>query len=126
MNQNPSAQLSMVLPLRYECLCFTISLESYLNPAQKLLYTCKFFSLILLLFFKIFVQTFHLHQVSVAQCLRQQTTVVKVAGSIHLRIFHVTPRCLLVQYSVYPLVIENGLWLSGLSCLFLFQNWPML
>ena len=31
-----------------------------------------------------------------------------------------------VQYSVYPLVITNGLWLSGLSCLFLLQNnWPM-
>ena len=28
---------------------------------------------------------------------------------------------LLVQYSVYPLVIHNGLWLSGLSCLFHLQ-----
>ena len=38
-----------------------------------------------------------------------------------------TPRCLLVHYSVGPLIIYNGLWLSGLICLLLLQNYlPML
>ena len=38
-----------------------------------------------------------------------------------------TPRCLLVQTSVGPLIIYNGLWLSHLSCLLLLQNYlPML
>ena len=32
-----------MLPLSYECLCCLISLQSYLNPAQKLPYTCKIF-----------------------------------------------------------------------------------
>ena len=56
-----------------------------------------------------------LHQVLVAQCLGQQTANAKVAGSNLSQIFHMTPRCLFVQYSVYPLYIYNGLWLSGLS-----------
>ncbi len=52
---------------------------------------------------------------------------MKVAGSNLHRIFRMTPRCLLVQYSVGPLIIYNGLWLSGLSCLLLLQNYlPML
>ena len=67
--------------------------------------------------FYIVVQTSQLQHVSVAQCLGQQTAVTRVAGSNLYRIFHVTPSCLLVQCSVYPLDIYNGLWLSGLSCL---------
>ena len=52
---------------------------------------------------------------------------MKVAGSNLHRIFRMTLRCLLVQYSVGPLIIYNGLWLSGLSCLLLLQNYlPML
>ena len=52
---------------------------------------------------------------------------MKVTGSNLHRIFGMTPRCLLVQYSVGPLIIYNGLWLSGLSCLLLLQNYlPML
>ena len=51
---------------------------------------------------------------------------MKVASPNHQRIFRVTPRWLLVQYSVVP-IIYNGQWLSGLSCIFLLQNfWPML
>ena len=50
---------------------------------------------------------------------------MKVAGSNLCRIFHATPRCLLVHYSVGPQIKYNGQWLSGLSCLFLHQNyWP--
>ena len=56
------------------------------------------------LFSFLFVQTSHLQQVSVAQCLGQQTAVAKVAGSNLSRNFHVIPRCLLVKYSVYPLI----------------------
>ena len=52
---------------------------------------------------------------------------MKAAGSNLGRIFLVTPRCLLVQYSVGPLIKYNSQWLSGLRCLFLHQNyWPML
>ena len=50
---------------------------------------------------------------------------MKVAGSnLHINFF-VTPRWLLVQHSVVTLIIYNGLWLSGLSCLFLLQNYCM-
>ena len=41
--------------------------------------------------------------------------------------FYVTLRCLTVESSVGPIEIYNGLWLSGLGCLLLLQNyWPML
>ena len=119
MNQNPSDQLSILLPLSFECLCFKICLESNLNPTKKLLYTRKIFGLTLL--FCLFVQTSQLHQVSVAQCLGQQTAVAKVASSKHSGFFHVTPRCLLVQYCLRETRDERqetrymkgaGYWLS--------------
>ena len=37
--------------------------------------------------------------------------------------FRMTPRCFLVKYSVGPLIIYKGLWLSGLSCLLLLHNY---
>ena len=40
---------------------------------------------------------------------------MKAAGSNLGRIFLVIPRCLLVQYSVGPLIKYNSQWLSGLS-----------
>ena len=68
-----------------------------------------------------------LQQGSEAQCIAHQTADVKFEGSILCRIFLVTPRCLPVQYSVYLMIINNGLYLNGLSCLFLLQIYrPML
>ena len=42
-------------------------------------------------------------QVPVAEWLAQQTEVVKVASSNPLRIFHLTPRCLLITLLVLSL-----------------------
>ena len=79
-----------------------------------------------------FVLTSFLQQVSIAQCSAHQTAEAKVAGSNLCRIFHVTPRCCLYPLYplyplyVYPLIIHDGLWLSGLSCRFLLQiYWPI-
>ena len=96
----------------------------YIQPRN---YTCKIFGLILIFVVVYFVLKSLCQQVSLAQCLAHQTVDAQVAGSNLCRIFLVTPRCLLVQYSVYPLVINNGLWLNGLSCLFLLQiYWPIM
>ena len=72
--------------------------------------TLVIFGLILLLFFHVIDQAFGSQQVSVAELLAQHSKDMQVAGSNPCQIFHVTPICLLVQLSVGPFVICNGLW----------------
>ena len=98
----------MLLPLSYECLCWIH------RELETIVHLYNFWFDSIFIFYNV-VKTSLLQQVLVAQCLGQQTAFAKVAGSNLSQIFHVTPRCLFVQYSVYPLYIYNGLWLSGLT-----------
>ena len=72
----------------------------------------------------------HVRRPSVAQCLAHLTADVKISGSNLTRnvsfVFYLVDVCLYITH-VCSLVLYNGLWLSGFSCLFLLQKyWSML
>ena len=99
---------SLLLPvLSYWCLCCISCFQLNIYPRH---YNCKIFGLILLLFFNL---TSYLHQVSVAERSAQQIADSKVAYSNLCRIFHVTPRCLLVTNSDGPVAEKSTLSFSS-------------